>query len=68
MYVIRIKNESFRYNVSVIEKIWSEEMLSNKVEVLDNRKFFLKFRGRKWAEKRILKMMKDIGKLEITNG
>jgi hypothetical protein len=43
-------------------------MLSNKVEVLDNRKFFLKFRGRKWAEKRILKMMKDIGKLEITNG
>lgn len=68
MYVARIKKESIKYKVSLIEKIWSEEFMSNSINIIDSKSFFLKCSAKRWAEKRMIKTMIDLGKLEITNG
>jgi hypothetical protein len=68
MYVARFKKESIKHKVYIIEKTWSEEIMSNNVQIIDSKTFFFKFRAKRWSEKRIVKMMMDLGKLEILNG
>lgn len=68
MYVARIKKESVRYKASVIEKTWSEELMSNNISVVDSKSFFFKFVAKRWTEKTIIKNMINLGKLEISNG
>ena len=68
MYVARIKRHSIKHRASIIEKHWSNEMLSNSIEIIDSKDFFFKFRAKKWTKKRIIDILQDKRDLEFNYG
>lgn len=54
--------------VTVIEKRWSEPMLSNVVETIGSSRFFLRSSARRWADKEMLKVIDQRYGMEYING
>lgn len=55
-------------NVTVIEKNWSETMLSHSVNEISSCKFVLRSSAKKWADKSILDIINTRYGLEYING
>lgn len=67
MYVAKICRRGPLIDARVFEKVWSEELASNKVEKINNKKFILKNNALSWAYKEICNNMIDQNRLEIVN-
>lgn len=68
MYVAKISSESLFYRATLFEKIWSEEMLSNNIIEIENKRFLSYFLAKYWINKKIVSLLVDQNKLEIING
>lgn len=68
MYVAKFSRKGVRWQVTLFEKFWSEEMLSNQIEPIKNKSFFLCSSGHRWINKEIARMLFEQHKLEIVNG
>lgn len=67
-YVIKISGGKLGTSAYIYKKNWSEEMLSNKVELITSKDFILKFRAKRWAEKELLNILIDKKEMEIVDG
>ena len=67
-YVIKISGGKLGTSAHIYKKYWSEEMLSNKVELITTKDFMFKFRAKRWAEKELLNILIDKKEMEIVDG
>lgn len=68
MYVAKIASENLFFNVTIFEKTWSEEMLSNNIVELDSKRFLSYFLANYWINKKIASLLINNKELEIING
>lgn len=68
MYVAKFDKALLRWRVTLFNKSWSEEMLSNEIEEIDSKTFFFHSSGYRWVNKEIAKQLFKQHKLEIING
>lgn len=68
MYVARFDKYRLRWNVTLFEKNWSEQMLSHEVSEITTHKFFFHGSAKRWVRKEIVKQLVKQHKLEIING
>lgn len=68
MYVAKFSSESLFYRVTLFEKKWSDEMLSNNIIELDSRRFLSYFLAKYWINKKIANLLINNKELEIING
>lgn len=68
MYVVRFDRESVLWRVTVFEKIWSDQMLTNEVKEIKSKRFLFHQHGYRWIEKEICRSLFYKHKLEIING
>lgn len=65
MYVAKICRRGLVVNARVLQKVWSEELASNKVVDISKKSFILRSRAKVWVNKEICKSMFQNKKLEI---
>lgn len=68
MYVAKFTRKKLRWNVTIFEKNWSDQMLTHEVTILNNKSFFLSSSGYRWINKEIARIMFEQHKLEIIDG
>lgn len=68
MYVAKFDRSGFRWEVTLFEKHWSKEMLSNEITEIVSKKFIWHFSGYNWVNKQIAKELFKQHRLEIING
>jgi hypothetical protein len=68
MYVAKICRNNLIVEATLIDKRWSEEMLSNQIFSIKKRNFLLKSSAKRWINKQTVLNLIDIGKMEIQNG
>ena len=68
MYVARFDRESIFWRVTVFEKTWSQEMLTNEVKEIRSKRFIFHQRAYRWIEKEICRSLFYNHRLEIING
>jgi hypothetical protein len=68
MYVAKFDRQGIIWHVTVFEKIWSEEMLSNEVKEIKSKKFLLHRCGYRWAERQICQSLFYKHRLDIIDG
>ena len=67
-YVIKISGGKLGTSAHIYKKYWSEEMFSNRVELITNKDFIFKFSAKRWAKKEILNILIDKKEMEIVDG
>lgn len=65
MYVAKIIKNKIIFHATVFEKYWSEEMLSNSVDVISEKKFLLRSSAYKWVNAEVARHLFMKKKLEI---
>lgn len=65
MYVEKLVKNGLILHASVFEKHWSEEMLSNRIELIAEKKFLLHRSAYKWMNAEIVRHLFTKKKLEI---
>jgi len=65
MYVAKICRRGLVVDARIFEKIWSEELASNKVIDINKKSFILRRRAEAWVNKEICKSMFQSKRLEI---
>lgn len=65
MYVARLSSESIFYRATLLEKTWSEEMLSNNIIELESKRFISYFLAKHWLNKRMVGLMLNEKYIEI---
>lgn len=65
MYVVKIIKLRIFFQATLLEKQWSQEMLSNNVSVLSTKNFLLRSSAHKWARSEMAKHMFIKKRLEI---
>lgn len=68
MYVARFHRESIFWQVTVFEKTWSDQMMTNEVKEIKSKRFIFHYRGYRWIEKEICRSLFYKHRLEIING
>jgi hypothetical protein len=68
MYIAKFIHNEGRWNVTLMEKRWSDSLLSHEIELIGNRKFFLYSSGQRWIRKQIIKNLVKYKQLEILDG
>ena len=68
MYVAKFDRENLLWRVTIFEKLWSEEMLTNEVKEIQSKKFIFHRRAYRWIEKEICKSLFYKHRLEIIDG
>ena len=68
MFIVKTMRKGLMVEVTVIEKRWSESMLSNVVETISSSRFFLRSSARRWANKEMLKVIDQRYGMEYING
>ena len=68
MYVAKISSESIFYRATLLEKTWSEEMLSNNIIELESKRFISYFLAKHWLNKKIVKLLIDRNQMEVIDG
>jgi hypothetical protein len=68
MYVVKFDKEKFLWQVTIFEKIWSEEILSHEIKEIKTKSFIFHHRGYRWLEKEICRSLFYKHRLEIING
>lgn len=67
MYVGKISGSGWRLTASVYQKTWSNELSSNKIELINSKRFFLKFMAKNWINATICKDLLKHKELEIND-
>ena len=65
MYVAKITRSKLILHAQLLEKQWSEEMLSNKVDAISSKKFLFRYFAYKWINAEISRSLFMKKKLEI---
>lgn len=65
MYVKKLVKNKLILHATVFEKYWSEEILSNKVEPISQKKFLLRCSAHRWMNAEISRNLFMKKKLEI---
>jgi hypothetical protein len=65
MYVVKFSSESLFFRVTLFEKQWSEEMLSNSMTEIDSRRFMFYCAAKRWVDKTIVRLLIKQKKMEI---
>lgn len=65
MYVAKIIKSKLIFHAIVFEKHWSEEMLSNNIKIISQKKFLLRCSAYKWINAEITRDLFVKKKLEI---
>ena len=68
MYVAKFDKEGIFWTITIFEKLWSEQMLTNEVKEIKSKRFLFHQRGYRWLEKEVCKSLFYKHKLEIING
>lgn len=68
MYVVRVTRHKITYKASLIEKTWSDDIMSNEVKVIQSRTFLFKFWAKAWAKNKLIKTMVERNSLEYIYG
>lgn len=68
MYVAKVCRNNLVVEATLIDKRWSEEMLSHEVVSIKKRNFLFKRSANSWIQKEIVSDLVSIGKMEIENG
>lgn len=68
MYVAKLSYENIFYRVTIFEKTWSEEMLSNSMLELDNKRFMSYFFAKYWLNKKLVDILIQDKQVEIVDG
>ena len=68
MYIAKFDKTGIRWKVTLFNKRWSEEMLSNEMEAISDKNFFFHASGYRWVNKEIAKQLFAQHKLEIIDG
>lgn len=68
MYIAKFNRQGLRWKVTLFEKSWSDEMMTNQVTAATSHKFFLHATAKRWIRNEIVKQMVKQHKLEIING
>lgn len=68
MFIVKTMRKGLMVEVAVMEKRWSESMLSNVVETISSSRFFLRSNARRWANKEMLKVIDQRYGMEYING
>lgn len=65
MYVAKILKHRVLFHATLFEKYWSEQMLSNTVQVICQKRFVFRSSARRWINSEISKDLFNKKKLEI---
>lgn len=65
MYIAKLVKNKIFFHAIVLEKKWSEEILSNKIKIISERKFLLRCSAYKWMNAEITRDLFMKKKLEI---
>ena len=65
MYVAKIIKLGILFQATLLEKQWSQEMLSNNISVLSTKKFLLRSSAHRWIRSEMARHMFMKKKLEI---
>lgn len=68
MYVAKFDRNKIFWKVTLFEKNWSEEMLSNQVSFIDEKSFVFHRSAYRWINKEVAKNLFDNHLLEIIDG
>lgn len=68
MYVAKFDKEGIFWTVTVLEKVWSDVILSHEVKEIRSKRFLFHQTGYRWIEKEICKSLFYKHQLEIING
>lgn len=68
MYVVRIDNKPIGMVVYVMEKSWSNTMMTHEVRQIDSKRFILRMRANFWIRKTVARDMFEQHELEIIDG
>lgn len=68
MYIVKMTKKGVRTEVAIMEKVWSEQMLSHSIIEIARADFMLKSSARRWADKQILNAIDERYGLEYING
>jgi predicted acetyltransferase len=68
MYVVRIDNKPVGMVVYMMEKKWSQSMMTHEIRALDSKRFILRMNANRWIRKQIVKDMFRQHELEIIDG
>jgi hypothetical protein len=68
MYVAKFDKEGLLWRVTIFEKLWSEEMLTNEIKEIQSKRFIFHWRGYRWIEKEVCKSLFYKHRLEIIDG
>ena len=67
-YVIKISGGKLGTSAYIYKKYWSEEMISNTVELITTKDFIFKCRAKRWAKKEIINILINKKEMEIVDG
>ena len=68
MYVVKFSIEGFFYRVNIFKKVWSEDLMSNEIIHIDNKRFILHFLANYWVAKRMISLLINQKEMEIIDG
>lgn len=68
MFIVKMVRNGIMINVTVMEKDWSETMLTHSVKEISSSRFILRSSAKKWADKNILDIINTRYGLEYING
>jgi hypothetical protein len=68
MYVAKFSKRGILWQVTLLEKVWSEEMMTNEVVEKGKKNALLHSTARRWIRNQIAREMVKRHELEILNG
>jgi hypothetical protein len=68
MYVAKFDREGILWRVTLLEKEWSQEMLSHEIKEISSKRFLFSTRAYRWIHNQIIIDLFAHRKLEIING
>jgi hypothetical protein len=68
MYVAKIDRRGIFWYAKLFEKKWSDQLYSNRIELVDQKKFITRYMAKKWYKKKVLDLLIENKELEIHNG
>lgn len=68
MYIARFDRNKVLWKVTILEKNWSDDILSNEIKKIKSKNFVFRTHAYKWISKEICRQLFERHELEVIDG
>lgn len=67
-YVVKISPGKLGSSAYIYKKYWSEDVMSNVVELIIDKDFIFEFRAKRWSQKKLIEILQEKKEVEFIYG